>query len=162
MNGQRADIENALKVPERFPGAARVRALPDAAARGARPERIGLRRIANESRDAPADIRRADAFPLRGSRSRRESALNPIALAHERLDPRFAQRPRGARLEPGAAPLMITRHGAELCFEVLLARAGDDGALAWPDLREEAPRFVRWVLLVAGFLDLAMDVSSWS
>src|SRR5207237_7887584 len=98
MNRERADVEHALQMPERFPISSRIVALPDAAARRAGPDRVRLRRIANQTGDASADVRRADAFPLCCSGRRREFVLHPRSLRNELADARLTERLARRRL----------------------------------------------------------------
>src|SRR5262249_25203856 len=109
MNCECAHVEHGLRMPEPFPRSPGIVPLPDTAASCAGPDAVGLRRVANQTRDASTDVRRPDTFPLRGSRCRRKFLLNPRAFRDEHSHSRFSVRPRRARLEPDATPLMIPR-----------------------------------------------------
>src|SRR5438067_13005343 len=126
MNRERADVKHALQMPARFPISSRIVALPDAAARGAGPDRVRLRRIANETGDSSADVRRPDAFPLRRSGRRREFVLHSRPLRNEFADARLAERPRSPRLEPDAPPFMVPRNMPELSAKLTLPRPRRD------------------------------------
>src|SRR6476646_4222891 len=107
MNRERAHVEHGLRMPEPFPGSPGVGALPDTAARRARPDGIGLRRITNQKRDASAHVRRPDTLPLRCAPRRLKFFVAPLAFRYELSHARLSQRPRRPRLEPDAAPFMI-------------------------------------------------------
>src|SRR5262249_34105449 len=55
---QRADVEGGLLVPQAGPGFAAVAAGPDAAASRAGPETLGMERMRDNRRHAPADVGR--------------------------------------------------------------------------------------------------------
>src|SRR4051794_15507909 len=107
-------------MPERFPASPRVAALPDAAASSARPNRVGLRRVANQAGDASANIGRPDIFPLRRAGRGRELLFHPRTFGDEFADTRLPQRPRCPGLKPDTASLMIPRDVAEFSPELIL------------------------------------------
>src|SRR5881275_701770 len=109
-------------MPEPFPLSPGIRALPDTAASRARADAVGLRRITNQTRDAPANVRGPDTFPLCCARRRRKFLLDPRTFRHELSYSRLSQRPRCPRLEPDAAPLMIPRNPPEFPAERSLPR----------------------------------------
>ncbi len=123
MNCERAHAEHGLRMPEPFPRSPGIRALPDTAASRARPDAVGFRQIANQTRDAPAHVRRPDTFPLRRARRRRKFLLDPRAFRHEPSHSRLSKGPRRARLEPDAAPFMILRNPPEFPAKRSLSRS---------------------------------------
>ena len=145
MNRERAHVEHGLRMPEPFPRSPSIRALPDTAASRARPDAVGVRRITNQTRDAPANVRRPDTFPLRRARRRRKFLFDPRAFRHEPSYSRLSQRPRGPRLEPDAAPLMIPRNPPEFPAERSLPRSWTQRRLRIPR-RFLPPRFCRCIL----------------
>src|SRR5881392_3020123 len=146
-------------MPEPFPRSPGIRALPDTAASRSPPDAVGLRRITNQTRDAPANVRRPDTLPLRRARRRRKFLLNPRAFRHELSYSRLSQRPRRPRLEPDAAPLMIPRNPPELPAERSLPRSGTQRRVRIR-CRFLPPRFCRCLLALShgGHLQSRRDV----
>src|SRR5437764_14567101 len=109
MTLQPAHCELGTRRPAPFPRSPSIRALPDTAASRARPDAVGLRRITNQTRDAPANVRRRDIFTLRRPPRRRKFLLHPRAPTHELPYSPLSQPPPPPRLTPHAAPLKTPR-----------------------------------------------------
>src|SRR5438309_342390 len=133
MNRKRAHVEDGLRIPEPFPRLPGVRALPHTAARRARPDGVGLRRMTNQAGDPAANVRRPDIFPLRRARRGRKFLLDSRTFRHERCHARLSQRPRRPRLEPDAPPFVIPRDPPEFPAERSLPRS-------WTQRRLRIPR----------------------
>ena len=101
IEGERADIERRLAVPQRSPVLAAIVALPDAAAGGAGPDDVRLLRGQQTDGHASADVGRAYQLPLGAARQRCERGA--LASARPAASGRRARgKASGPRLEPAS------------------------------------------------------------
>ena len=120
--GEGADVERRVLVPQGFPVAPAVGAAPDPAAGGAGDDPVRIGGMTNQRRHPPADIGRADEFPLRLTASRGELGRDPPPLSHQREARCLAQRPGLPRTEPVGPLLMGRQIGFGRADEALLTR----------------------------------------
>src|SRR6266508_3182100 len=103
IDGEGADVQRRLVVPQRLPALPGVDTAPDTPAGRTRPEPLRGGRVADYAGHPAADVRRADRRPLVGSGGGLHLDGGARAFPRQQTDRRLPEGPRLTGLEPGAA-----------------------------------------------------------